>query len=177
MIDNTAGAGVGRASRVVASTPIPTGDSLPDSSTMDASAHASAVHVEAGSEADVQHGKTSWSDAVRCRVTGVRPAPALLWSLFSALVFSVVLFSVMSLAVVLVDKAGVLATINSLMGEAMQLDAGKLIMLSALGSIVVGLAAAAFKFAKLMLLNAASLLVGPLEVTLEPVEDARGGGR
>lgn len=107
----------------------------------------------------------------------MRPAPALLWSLFSALVFSVVLFSVMSLAVVIVDKAGVLATINSLMGEAMQLDAGKLIMLSALGSIVVGLAAAAFKFAKLMLLNAASLLVGPLEVTLEPVEDARGGGR
>lgn len=103
--------------------------------------------------------------------------PALLWSLFSALVFAVVLFSVMALAVVLVDKAGVLATINSLMGEAMQLDAGKLIMLSALGSIVVGLAAAAFKFAKLMLLNAAALLVGPLEVTLEPVEDARGGGR
>lgn len=175
MIDNTAG--VGRASRVVSSTPISTGDSLPDSSTMGASASASAVHVEAAPGTDVQRGKTSWADAVRCRVAGVRPVPALLWSLFSALVFAVVLFSVMALAVVLVDKAGVLATINSLMGEAMQLDAGKLIMLSALGSIVVGLAAAAFKFAKLMLLNAAALLVGPLEVTLEPVEDARGGGR
>lgn len=172
---------MGRTPRVASSTPISTGDDLPDSPTMGAGAHASAAHVEAAPEADVQRGNqrvdTPWTDSVRCRVTRVRPVPALLWSLFSAFVFSVVLFGVMALGVTLVDKAGVLAAINSLMGEAMQLDAGKLIMLSALGSIVVWLAAAAFKFTKLMLLNAASLLVGPLEVTLEPVEDARGGGR
>lgn len=172
---------MGRTPRVASSTPISTGDDLPDSSTMGVGAQASAVHVEADPEADVQSGNQRvdalWTDPVRCRVTRVRPVPALLWSLFSAFVFSLVLFGVMALAVVLVDKAGVLAIINSLMGEAMQLDAGKLIMLSALGCIVVWLAAAAFKFFKLMLLNAASLLVGPLEVTLEPVEDARGGGR
>lgn len=172
---------MGRTPRVASSTPISTGGDLTDSSTIVESAHASAVHVEAAPVADVQRGNqrgnTPWTDPVRCRVTKVRPMPALLWSLFSAFVFSIILFSVMALAVVLVDKAGVLATINSLMGEAMQLDAGKLIMLSALGCIVVWLAAAAFKFFKLMLLNAASLLVGPLEVTLEPVEDARGGGR
>lgn len=173
---------MGRTPRVASSTPISTGDDLTDSSTMEAGAHASAAHVEATvPEANVQRGKqrvdTPWADSVRCRVTKVRPVPALLWSLFSAFVFSVVLFGVMALAVTLVDKAGVLAAVNSLMGEAMQLDAGKLIMLSALGCIVVWLAAAAFKFIKLMLLNAASLLVGPLEVTLEPVEDARGGGR
>ena len=169
---------MGRIPRVASSTPISTGGDLADSSTMVAGAHASAAHVEAAApEADVQRVDTPWTDPVRCRVTRVRPVPALLWSLFSAFVFSIVLFGVMALAVTLVDKAGVLAAINSLMGEAMQLDAGKLIMLSALGCIVVWLAAAAFKFTKLMLLNAASLLVGPLEVTLEPVEDARGGGR
>lgn len=104
----------------------------------------------------------------RWRLTKVKPLPALLWSLFSAVVLALVVFGVMALAVVMADKVGVLAAVNSLMGEAMQLSVGKLIALSVFASIALGLAVAAFKFFKLMLLNAASMLLGPLEVTLEP---------
>ena len=104
------------------------------------------------------------------RIARVGALPALLWSLFSAAVLALVVFGVMALAVVMVDKVGVLAAVNSLMGEAMQLSVGKLITLSAFASIALGLAVAAFKFFKLMLLNASAVLLGPLEVTLEPAD-------
>lgn len=113
---------------------------------------------------------TGQLSAGRWRITRVRAMPALLWSLFSAVVLALVVFGVMALAVVLVDKVGVLAAVNSLMGEAMQLSVGKLIALSAFASIALGLAVAAFKFFKLMLLNASATLLGPLEVTLEPAD-------
>lgn len=108
--------------------------------------------------------------AGRWRITRVSALPALLWSLFSAVVLALVVFGVMALAVVVVDKVGVLAAVNSLMGEAMQLSVGKLITLSAFASIALGLAVAAFKFFRLMLLNASAMLLGPLEVTLEPAD-------
>lgn len=113
---------------------------------------------------------TGQLSAGRWRITRVRAMPALLWSLFSAVVLALVVFGVMALAVVLVDKVGVLAAVNSLMGEAMQLSVGKLITLSAFASIALGLAVAAFKFFKLMLLNVSATLLGPLEVTLEPAD-------
>lgn len=101
------------------------------------------------------------------RLTHVKALPALLWSLFSALVLAVVLFALLSIVAVVADKAGVIAAVNSLMGEAMQLSVGLLLKLSGLASVVLGLAVAAFKFAKLMLLNAGAMLLEPLEVTLE----------
>lgn len=113
---------------------------------------------------------TGQLSAGRWRIARVRALPALLWSLFSASVLALVVFGVMALAVVMVDKVGLLAAVNSLMGEAMQLSVGKLIALSALASIALGLAVAAFKFFKLMLLNASATLLGPLEVTLEPAD-------
>lgn len=116
------------------------------------------------------HAATGQLFAGRWRITRVSALPALLWSLFSAVVLALVVFGVMALAVVMVDKVGVLAAVNSLMGEAMQLSVGKLIALSAFASIALGLAVAAFKFFKLMLLNASATLLGPLEVTLEPAD-------
>ena len=97
----------------------------------------------------------------------MKALPALLWSLFSALVLAVVLFAFLSIVAVVADKAGVIAAVNSLMGEAVQLSVGLLLKLSGLASVVLGLAVAAFKFAKLMLLNAGAMLLEPLEFTLE----------
>ena len=97
------------------------------------------------------------------RLTGWRAGSVLGWSCFKGIVWGVIwmlLFVLMSLAM---DKMGILDAVNSLMGEAMHFDLGKMVKLSVVAGVVLGMFVVLLNFFNMMFLNAYATLIGPLK--------------
>lgn len=97
------------------------------------------------------------------RLTGWKTGSVLGWSCFKGIVWGVIwmlLFILVSLAM---DKMGILSTVNSLMGEAMHFDLGKMIELSVVAGVVLGVFVVLLNFFNMMFLNAYATLIGPLK--------------
>lgn len=101
------------------------------------------------------------------RLTGWRAGSVLGWSCFKGIVWGVIwmlLFVLVSLAM---DKMGILDAVNSLMGEAMHFDLGKMIKLSVVASVVLGMFVVLLNFFNMMFLNAYATLIGPLKAKVD----------
>lgn len=97
------------------------------------------------------------------RLTGWRAGSVLGWSCFKGIVWGVIwmlLFVLVSLAM---DKMGILDAVNSLMGEAMHFDLGKMVKLSVVAGVVLGMFVVLLNFFNMMFLNAYATLIGPLK--------------
>ena len=89
------------------------------------------------------------------------------WSCFKGIVWGVIwmlLFVLVSLAM---DKMGILDAVNSLMGEAMHFDLGKMIKLSVVAGVVLGMFVVLLNFFNMMFLNAYATLIGPLKAKVD----------
>ena len=103
------------------------------------------------------------------RLTGWRAGSVLGWSCFKGIVWGVIwmlLFVLMSLAM---DKMGILDAVNSLMGEAMHFDLGKMVKLSVVAGVVLGMFVVLLNFFNMMFLNAYATLIGPLKAKVDIV--------
>ena len=103
------------------------------------------------------------------RLTGWRAGSVLGWSCFKGIVWGVIwmlLFVLMSLAM---DKMGILDAVNSLMGEAMHFDLGKMVKLSVVAGVVLGMFVVLLNFFNMMFLSAYATLIGPLKVKVDIV--------
>ena len=99
-------------------------------------------------------------------IVSVKPLGALLWSLFSGVAYGVVAFFFMALIVFIIDSKGILASVNSLLGEAMQLSTSKLYALSLLLAVVIAVFTSLLKWLNYMLYNASSRLLGPVKTII-----------
>lgn len=99
-------------------------------------------------------------------IMSVKPLGALLWSLFSGIAYGVVAFSFMALIVFIIDRKGILASVNSLLGEAMQLSTSKMYALSLLLAVVIAVFTSLLKWLNYMLYNASSRLLGPVKTII-----------
>lgn len=103
------------------------------------------------------------------RLTGWRAGSVLGWSCFKGIVWGVIwmlLFVLVSLAM---DKMGILDAVNSLMGEAMHFDLGKMVKLSVVAGVVLGMFVVLLNFFNMMFLNAYATLIGPLKAKVDIV--------
>ena len=101
------------------------------------------------------------------RLTGWRAGSVLGWSCFKGIVWGVIwmlLFVLVSLAM---DKMGILDAVNSLMGEAMHFDLGKMVKLSVVAGVVLGMFVVLLNFFNMMFLNAYATLIGPLKAKVD----------
>lgn len=101
------------------------------------------------------------------RLTGWKAGSVLGWSCFKGIVWGVIwmlLFVLVSLAM---DKTGILDAVNSLMGEAMHFDLGKMIKLSVVAGVVLGMFVVLLNFFNMMFLNAYATLIGPLKAKVD----------
>lgn len=101
------------------------------------------------------------------RLTGWRAGSVLGWSCFKGIVWGVIwmlLFVLVSLAM---DKMGILDAVNSLMGEAMHFGLGKMIKLSVVAGVVLGMFVVLLNFFNMMFLNAYATLIGPLKAKVD----------
>lgn len=106
-------------------------------------------------------------------IMSVKPLGALLWSLFSGIAYGIVAFSFMALIVFIIDSKGILASVNSLLGEAMQLSTSKLYTLSLLLAIVIAVFTSLLKWLNYMLYNASARLLGPVRTIIEIEQHTR----
>lgn len=93
------------------------------------------------------------------------PGRAFMVSAMWGIVMAVVIFLVCLLMVIGMDGTGILNSVNALLGEAMQLTTGKLISMSVIMSIIIGLAVCVLKWLKLMIYNSISYLNGGLKLS------------
>lgn len=93
------------------------------------------------------------------------PGRAFMVSAMWGIVMAVVIFLVCLLMVIGMDSTGILNSVNALLGEAMQLTTGKLISMSVIMSIIIGLAVCVLKWLKLMIYNSISYLNGGLKLS------------
>ena len=103
------------------------------------------------------------------RLTGWKAGSVMGWSCFKGIVWGVIwmlLFVLVSLAM---DKMGILDAVNSLMGEAMHFDLGKMIKLSVVAGVVLGMFVVLLNFFNMMFLNAYATLIGPLKAKVDIV--------
>ncbi len=108
------------------------------------------------------------------RLTGWRAGSVLGWSCFKGIVWGVIwmlLFVLVSLAM---DKMGILDAVNSLMGEAMHFDLGKMVKLSVVAGVVLGMFVVLLNFFNMMFLNAYATLIGPLKAKVYIVRRKNG---
>lgn len=101
------------------------------------------------------------------RLTGWKAGSVMGWSCFKGIVWGVIwmlLFVLVSLAM---DKMGILDAVNSLMGEAMHFDLGKMIKLSVVAGVVLGMFVVLLNFFNMMFLNAYATLIGPLKAKVD----------
>lgn len=101
------------------------------------------------------------------RLTGWKAGSVMGWSCFKGIVWGVIwmlLFVLVSLAM---DKMGILDAVNSLMGEAMHFDLGKMIKLSVVAGVVLGMFVVLLNFFNMMFLNAYTTLIGPLKAKVD----------
>lgn len=108
-------------------------------------------------------------------ILSVKPLGALLWSLFSGVMYGAVAFAFMALIVYIIAGEGILATVNSLLGEAMQLSESKLYALSGMLAIVITVFTSLLKWLNYMLYNASSRLLGPVKTIIEIEEYTNTG--
>lgn len=103
------------------------------------------------------------------RLTGWKAGSVMGWSCFKGIVWGVIwmlLFVLVSLAM---DKMGILDAVNSLMGEAMHFDLGKMVKLSVVAGVVLGMFVVLLNFFNMMFLNAYVTLIGPLKAKVDIV--------
>ena len=103
------------------------------------------------------------------RLTGWKAGSVMGWSCFKGIVWGVIwmlLFVLVSLAM---DKMGILDAVNSLMGEAMHFDLGKMIKLSVVAGVVLGMFVVLLNFFNMMFLNVYATLIGPLKAKVDIV--------
>lgn len=93
------------------------------------------------------------------------PGRAFMVSAMWGIVMAVVIFLVCLLMVIGMDGTGILNSVNALLGEAMQLTTGKLISMSVIMSIIIGLAVCVLKWLKMMIYNSISYLNGGLKLS------------
>ena len=101
------------------------------------------------------------------RLTGWKAGSVMGWSCFKGIVWGVIwmlLFVLVSLAM---DKMGILDAVNSLMGEAMHFDLGKMVKLSVVAGVVLGMFVVLLNFFNMMFLNAYATLIGPLKAKVD----------
>ena len=100
---------------------------------------------------------------VEVKVVGWKVGSVLGWSCFKGIVWGIIWALVLVLASVAVDKMGLLEMVNSLMGEAMRFDLGKMIKLDLVAGVVLGVFVMLLNFFNMMFLNAYAGLIGPLK--------------
>ena len=98
------------------------------------------------------------------RLTGWRAGSVLGWSCFKGIVWGVIWMLLFVL-----DKMGILDAVNSLMGEAMHFDLGKMVKLSVVAGVVLGMFVVLLNFFNMMFLNAYATLIGPLKAKVDIV--------
>lgn len=101
------------------------------------------------------------------RLTGWKAGSVMGWSCFKGIVWGVIwmlLFVLVSLAM---DKMGILDAVNSLMGEAMHFDLGKMVKLSVVAGVVLGMFVVLLNFFNMTFLNAYATLIGPLKAKVD----------